>query len=182
MPFLYSTSSIKLALLSLLLPLLASCGGGESNDGRSEEEALSCSSLQSAEDALAMLNAARAEPRRCGDTSFAAAPPLSWNAQLEMAADAHANDMATRNFFEHTNPDGVTASQRTTDAGYGPYTGENIGAGYKSLDAAIQGWLKSPGHCANIVNPRYRHYAVACAISNSSQYGIYWTQSFGSRQ
>lgn len=90
--------------------------------------------------------------------------------------------MATRNFFAHTNPSGQTPSDRTAAAGYGRFTGENIAAGYGTLDAVMQGWLSSPGHCANIMRASYRDFALACAVpSTKVDYSIYWTQSFGAK-
>jgi uncharacterized protein YkwD len=163
--------------------LLASCGGGSSDVSGDSNIAVkgTCSASISQQDALALLNAARSEARQCGSILYPAAPPLIWDAQLEAAAREHSEDMATRNFFSHTNPSGVTASQRTVAAGYGPQTGENISAGYPSLEAAMQGWLSSPGHCANIMRATYKHYAVACSVNNSSSFGTYWTQNFGSK-
>lgn len=179
---------IQGALPLLLSLLLAACGGG-GGDGTSSGQNLavnpnpnasgSCSAAPTVQEAVDRINAARAVARQCGTAFFPATTPLAWDAQLQVAAQAHASDMANRNFFAHTNPDGVTASQRTTAAGYGPATGENIAAGYASMEAAMQGWLLSPGHCENIMRPTYRHYALACADGPGSDYGTYWTQSFG---
>lgn len=178
-----STRAVTQAGALLLAVFLSSCGGGGggSGGGLVSAQKPACPAARSAPDALELLNAARAAPRLCGTVSFAAAAPLAWDAQLEQAASAHAKDMATRNFFSHTNPDGVSASQRTVAAGYGPFTGENIGGGHANLDAAMQAWLASPGHCENIMNGAYKHYAVACSSSPNSEYGTYWTQSFGSK-
>jgi uncharacterized protein YkwD len=169
-------SRTRIAIQLLACSLTASCGGALTGLDKP-----SCPSAKSSQDALALLNSARAIARQCGATSYPAAAPLAWDLQLEAAATGHSQDMATRNFFEHTNPSGVTASQRTTAAGYGPSTGENIGAGYESMEAAMQGWLSSPGHCENIMRSSYRHYAIACSSNKNSEYGTYWTQSFGSK-
>ncbi len=182
------TIPIRVAPPLLLLLLLAACGGGGS-DGDSADPNLaqnqnpgssgSCSVAPTVQEAVDRINAARAVARQCGTAFYPATTPLVWDAQLQVAAQAHASDMGNRNFFAHTNPDGVTASQRTTAAGYGPATGENIAAGYASMEAAMQGWLASPGHCENIMRPTYQHYAIACAQVAGSDYGTYWTQSFG---
>ena len=181
---------IQGALPLLLSLLLAACGGG-GGEGTSSGQNLvvnpnpnpnpsgSCAAAPTVQEAVDRINAARAVARQCGTAFFPATTPLVWDAQLQVAAQAHASDMANRNFFAHTNPDGVTASQRTTAAGYGPATGENIAAGYPSMEAAMQGWLLSPGHCENIMRPTYQHYALACADGAGSDYGTYWTQSFG---
>src|SRR5262249_48545555 len=50
---------------------------------------------------LALVNQARAEPRKCGTEDFSAAAPVRWNATLAAAAWAHARDMAQRNYIGH---------------------------------------------------------------------------------
>lgn len=175
------------ALLALTL-VAAACGGGDDGGGSNiggggggggTGQAAACLPQISPEQALEKLNAARAVARQCGDTAFGAAPALRWNDKLAAAASAHSADMAARNYFSHTTPEGLSPSDRTQAAGYGRIVGENIAAGQRTMDEAIAAWLKSPGHCSNIMNDRYQDYAIGCATSQSSQYGIYWTQSFG---
>jgi uncharacterized protein YkwD len=126
--------------------------------------------------ALALINAARNIPRRCGTTSYPAVPAVAWNALLEQAAQKHSDDMATRNFFSHTGSDGSAPWQRLTAAGYNWRSmGENIAAGYTSIDAVVAGWLKSPGHCANIMKSGFREIGLARAVNPGSRYGTYWT-------
>ena len=62
---------------------------------------------------LALTNDARSHARRCGSTSFAAAPPLSLNALLERAALDHSKDMAAHNYMDHTGRDGSTPAERS---------------------------------------------------------------------
>ena len=135
------------------------------------------------EEVLQLVNAARAVGHDC-DTkgSFGPAPPLTMNASLRCAARKHAADMATRNFFDHTNPDGETFDQRIVRAGYGSYNqvGENI-AGGSDLDNAettVNGWLASDGHCANIMNANYTEFGAG-AYEGSGDLTFYWTQEFG---
>ncbi|TAG27418.1 MAG: CAP domain-containing protein [Burkholderiales bacterium] len=144
---------------------------------------VSCTQIKSPQEALNAVNAARAVARNCGSTFFPAAPALQWNDQLANAALAHSADMATRNYFSHTNPDGLSPFDRTEKAGYGRYTGENIAAGYGTMDAVMQGWLSSSGHCANIMRASYKDFALACAVpaSGAAAYNIYWTQNFGAK-
>jgi uncharacterized protein YkwD len=153
------------------LPALASLPSGN------------CAQIASAQEALDALNQARAVGRSCGATVFPAAPALVWDSQLAQAALNHSQDMATRNFFGHTNPDGETPFDRTAKAGFGRATGENIAAGYSTLSVVMQGWLDSPGHCANIMRQSYKQYAIACVTppSKSADFSIYWTQSFGAK-
>jgi uncharacterized protein YkwD len=179
----------KIGFLALAI-FLASCGGGGDDGGGGSNtgggggigsgQAAACLAQISPEQALEKINAARAVARQCGDTAFGAAPALRWNDKLAAAASAHSADMAARNYFSHTNPEGLSPSDRTQAAGYGRSTGENIAVGQRSMDEAIAAWLKSPGHCSNIMSTRYQDYAIGCAPSESAQYGgFYWTQSFG---
>ena len=129
---------------------------------------------------LALVNKARSVPRRCGDKSFAAAPALVWDTTLETVAAQHANDMATNDFFSHTARDGSTPAQRVTRAGYRwRMTGENIAAGQLSAEAAVAGWIKSPGHCENLMNAGFTAMGVAAAVNANSKMGLYWAQEFG---
>jgi len=57
--------------------------------------------------------------------------------------------------------------------------GENIAGGHYSLEVMMEELLKSPKHCANIMNREFREVGVAIAINPNSQYKIYWTQDFG---
>jgi uncharacterized protein YkwD len=126
--------------------------------------------------ALNLINAARAKPRTCGTKSYPAAPPVNWNLLLEQAAQRHSDDMAARNFFSHTGSDGSNPATRISATGYSWWSlGENIAAGYTSVQAVIDAWLKSPGHCANIMSSRFKDIGLARAVNSSSRYGTYWT-------
>ena len=129
---------------------------------------------------LALVNNARATPRTCGDKPFKAAGPLRWNGTLAQAALAHAEDMARYNFFSHDGRDGSRPAQRVARAGYKYRAmGENIAAGQETPDDAVAGWIKSPPHCANLMNPVYTEMGVAFAVSPTSGLGVYWAQEFG---
>ncbi len=133
-----------------------------------------------AQQVLQLVNAARAQARNCGATSFAAAPALTLNAQLAQAAQGHASDMATQNYFSHTSKDGRTFVQRIAATGYAFRTiGENIAAGQSTPQQVVAGWLQSEGHCRNIMNPSFRELGVGYATGGS--YGYYWVQDFGAR-
>lgn len=123
------------------------------------------------------INAYRARGASCGGYgSFAPTTALSWNDKLQGAAARHSSDMASRNFFSHTGSDGSNAGTRITQAGYAWRTwGENIAAGYGTVQAAVDGWMASPGHCANLMKPAFRHMGVACVSNSASTYRMYWT-------
>jgi uncharacterized protein YkwD len=90
--------------------------------------------------------------------------------------------MANNNFFSHTGSDGQSVGYRATQAGYTwSAVGENIAAGipYSAVGAVMQGWIDSPGHCANLMRSNYTELGAAKASNPSSTYVIYWTQVFG---
>jgi uncharacterized protein YkwD len=106
--------------------------------------------------------------------------PLTLNNQLGQAAQNHTNDMVSKSYFSHTSPSGGTMTSRVNATGY-RYSaiGENIAAGSSTANATMTQWMNSPGHRANILNPKFRELGVGFAPSND-QYRYYWTQVFGS--
>lgn len=131
---------------------------------------------------LEQINAVRAQPRQCGGQAFAATTPLAWNATLGTAAEGHARSMANQNYFDHKGRDGRTPGDRAELAGYvGQQIGENIAAGQDSARKVLDGWLASPGHCANLMNPQYRELGAGYAVDPKSDAGIYWTAMFGTQ-
>ena len=126
---------------------------------------------------LELVNDARTQPRRCGDRSFGAARPLSRSSVLAKAALLHAEDMARHNYFSHTGRDGSKAAERIARTGYKfRSAGENIAAGPATPEGAVAGWIKSAGHCANLMNPAYAEMGVAYAVERNSEFGVYWAQ------
>jgi uncharacterized protein YkwD len=129
---------------------------------------------------LALVNEARSQPRHCGEQAFAAAPSLRLNPALYGLARTHAAEMARYDYFSHTGRDGSTVDGRATRAGYPWHAiGENIAAGQVTADAAVRGWISSPGHCANIMSPAFREMGTAFVVNIRSSHGIYWAQVFG---
>ncbi len=112
----------------------------------------------------------------CGNTLYQAAAPLAWNGKLFDAAAGHSLDMANNNYFSHTSQDGRSFSQRISDAGYAwSAVGENIAAGQRTVEDVMNGWLQSPGHCANIMNGSFTEVGVSCVSNDASSYKQYWT-------
>ncbi|GAA0422404.1 sigma-70 family RNA polymerase sigma factor [Streptomyces luteireticuli] len=105
--------------------------------------------------------------------------PLTSNAQLDRAAQGHSDDMAARDFFDHTNPDGKGPGDRITAAGYHWMTyGENIAYGQQSAASVMDSWMHSSGHRANILNCSFKEIGVGV---NHAPGGPRWTQVFGAR-
>jgi uncharacterized protein YkwD len=61
--------------------------------------------------------------------------------------------MYNNDYFSHIAPNGTPGGVRIEAAGY-KWTayGENIGMGYTSEKQVVDGWIKSPEHCKNIMN------------------------------
>lgn len=126
-----------------------------------------------------LVNRARAAARRCGTRLYRPAPPLHASRLLAEAALAHARDMAAHSALEHTGHDGSAPGERVTRTGYLWRTvGENIAAGPTSAPEVVNGWLASPEHCANIMDPDFDDTAVAYVIDPASRMGVYWTEDF----
>ncbi|MFD3681934.1 sigma-70 family RNA polymerase sigma factor [Streptomyces sp. NPDC058613] len=105
--------------------------------------------------------------------------PLKDDAQLRAAAQGHSEDMATRDFFSHTSPDGADPGKRTTAAGYRWSTyGENIAKGQQTAQSVMESWMNSSGHRANILNCAFKDIGVGV---HQGAGGPWWTQNFGAR-
>lgn len=129
---------------------------------------------------LTYLNAARARSCLCGTTTYAPVPALALSTKLTSASDKFALDLATYNYFSHTGRDGSRPWDRMTREGYiWRAAGENIAAGCTTARAVVDGWLKSPGHCANIMIPNFREVGVGYAYTTTSTYKAYWVTDFG---
>ncbi len=89
--------------------------------------------------------------------------PLSLNAQLNQIADLRLKDMFEKQYFEHYSPTGIGASQLAPEVGYSFISiGENIAMGdFQSDKEIVDAWMNSPGHRANILNPRFEEIGIA---------------------
>jgi len=110
--------------------------------------------------------------------------PLALNLNLSESAQTHSQDMALSDFFSHTGSNGSRVSNRTELAGYeSSYVGENIAAGYITAEEVVRGWMNSPGHRENILNPNYKEIGIGYYyLANDTgeiNYNTYWTQDFG---
>ncbi len=121
---------------------------------------------------LSAVNAVRVKGYQCGDTYFPPVPKLTWEDKLQASSKRHSNDMAVNNFFEHESSDGTEMSTRVSQAGYKwRFCCENIALGYKDVQTAVQGWLKSESHCENIMHSEITQMGAA-------RTGNYWVQDF----
>ncbi len=129
--------------------------------------------------ALELVNEVRARGARCGGQAFAPAPPVTLSRTLAGVAFGHAEDMAEHDYFEHVDLAGQSPADRVRGVGYREkLVGENIAYGPESVDDVVKGWLGSPGHCANIMDPRFEQMGFAYATGHGSRHGLYWVQVF----
>lgn len=130
---------------------------------------------------LEQVNAVRAAGRSCGGQQFEPAPPLAWSDTLGYAALAHSRDMVRMKKLTHEGKSGSMVADRAEAEGYRWRSiAENIASGFVTGGEALESWLMSPGHCANIMNPFLSEMGAAYDINTARKPGtVYWTQVFG---
>jgi uncharacterized protein YkwD len=137
----------------------------------------------SAQRALQLVNDVRARGTRCGSRAFAPAPPVTLSGTLAGVAYGHATDMAQHNYFEHEDLAGHSPADRVRAVGYREkLVGENIAYGPETTEEVVQGWLDSPGHCENIMDPRFAQMGIAAAAGQATRHGLYWVQVLAAPQ
>ena len=143
------------------------------------------------EDAAQLINEVRRQVAACGGSVRASVqreeagagavpsrPTLVWNAQLAAAAEQHSRAMAEQAFFDHVGRDGRRVAQRADAAGYRWRTiGENLAAGHRTLQDAVGGWLRSEGHCRNLLDARFPVFDLARVVSDrpNDRFRVYST-------
>ena len=154
-------------------PASASTGGQDESDDASDAGGTAATETGFAAEVLALANVER---------SKAGCEPLALDSKLNSAAQAHSVDMATNNFFTHESQDGRTPFDRIKAAGYSfSAAAENIAAGSTTAAGAMNQWMNSPGHKANILNCTYVDLGVGYAKGVNADYAGYWTQDFGKK-
>lgn len=175
----------KLCVLILALLLCISCGGatGAGGDGNVTGGTDTPTDASAFEEAVFnLINDERAAE------GLAA---LLWHADLYDMAKGHANDMCDRDYFDHNNPEGDGPWERAQNGTAGAYTfdpvvppfsaiGENLVQGTADADAAMDAWMNSAGHRANILDPDWTHVATGYVECPADPDGSLWIQVFGS--
>jgi uncharacterized protein YkwD len=120
--------------------------------------------------------------------------PLELDLKLAEIARAHSRDMVKQGYFNHITPEGRGPAERSRAAGYecrkrsGDFTGQQLAENlfqnnlydrvvyqngarfyeWKSAEeiakSSVKGWMKSPGHRGNILNPGYDKTGIGVAI------------------
>lgn len=112
---------------------------------------------------------------------------LRENRQLDAAALAHAEDMARRGFYSHRSPERRDVADRYEAQGGGRWEtiGENIStciacrADSRQVQEFFAGWMRSPGHRENILNPAFEEFGFGIA---STEGRVYAVQTFVKRR
>jgi len=96
---------------------------------------------------------------------------------LAQVAEAHSKDMRDRDFFSHTNPDGLGPLDRLDNAGYKYVSAwENIGSGQSTAQEAFDDWMASPTHKAIMLKPGLTEIGIGYVAGGTM--GHYWTGLF----
>src|SRR4051812_4694001 len=95
--------------------------------------------------------------------------PMQANASLTSLAKTHAADMARRQSMDHAGFFEVRAPRGAA--------GENVAYGCGDMSCAIQKWIDSGPHRANMLRPDFRRYGLGSAVAASGQ--RYWALELG---
>lgn len=96
--------------------------------------------------------------------------PLSYYYEGQTVGDIRASEICTS--FSHTRPNGTECFTAAEEAGVSYMTaGENLAYGYSTPEEVMNGWMNSPGHRSNILDPEFTHIVVG-------RNGSYWVQFF----
>ena len=147
--------------------VLASCA---SNGGRQASTAVEC--RQSPEqDLLRLVNIQRQEHGLA---------PLQVDMRLVLAARSHADDIAKSGRIGHVGQNGSQPVDRVEREGY-PWmlVGETVAAGQLQAVEVVEGWLESPPHRRDLLEPRFAAAGIALVTSRTARYEALWVMVFG---
>lgn len=96
---------------------------------------------------------------------------LTWSPNLESAALVRAKEAT--DVWSHTRPDGSEWWTVDSTCMYG----ENLARGYSDAAAAVDGWMNSETHKANLLKADYKTVAISIVLGSDGKW--YWAQEFG---
>ncbi|MDQ2737042.1 MAG: CAP domain-containing protein [Pseudomonadota bacterium] len=98
-----------------------------------------------------------------------AAGPVTWSESLAVAARSQALEMALLKKMGHRDSLDRGLAERLRTLGYRFNSAvENVAVGYPTLDAVVDAWIASEGHCENLMNPAVIEFGLACIDGNAS--------------
>lgn len=103
--------------------------------------------------------------------------PLTTTDILAQIAEIRACEITE--YFSHTRPNGQDCFTLIAETGI-PYSmaAENIAAGQESGAAAVDAWMHSDGHRANLLGSGFTHLGMGYEYRSGDPYAHYWTQFF----
>ena len=106
---------------------------------------------------------------------------LEWDDTIAEACDIRAQELPEK--FSHSRPDGELCFTVFDEVGI-ELSGkaENIAEGYSTPKAAVNAWMNSAGHKANILSKSMKRAAIGFYYDASSDYKYYWVQLFGRKR
>ena len=147
-------------LISLLMSFGVSSGSLQAALHRPDSQVLSYATSMSVSGLLSSTNAARAAN---------GVAPLQLNAKLDASAQAKANDMAARDYWSHNTPEGNPPWVFITAQGYDyQKLGENLATGFSNEQTTVDGWMASPPHRENLLDPAF--VDVGFGFANNPDY------------
>ena len=125
-----------------------------------------------------MFNAINAERQKAGLS------PTALEGTLTEVARVRSNDMAGKNYFSHTAPDGTTAftllrARGISSRALGEIIGRTNGSDNQSVGLIVDAFMNSPGHRAHILDQRYTSSGIGLAIGEGNM--KYYTIIFQGR-
>ena len=144
-------------------------GNGTSGAGTSSGSGTTTSASMTA-DEKEVFNLINAQRQNNGLTA------LKMDAEVQKVARIKAGDMVNNNYFAHESPTYGTPFNMLKNFGISyKSAGENI-AGNSSNSAAVNAWMNSSGHRANILNSSYNYTGIG--VVSSPKYGKMYVQMF----
>jgi uncharacterized protein YkwD len=161
--------------MALAATVFGAASSGQTDSGTLE----SCIDEQQMQRAVEQLNALRRQPASCA-AAGADVQHLSWETRLAASAKEQARDLAVQDRLSHVDSRNRGLGVRLRSVGYAAAgAGENLAAGQSDIGDALQAWLASPSHCANLMQPEYRDVGLACVRRRGSRYERFWVAHFG---
>jgi uncharacterized protein YkwD len=175
---------MALAALGCLLVLVAASTPAQAACGRIGQPPRAASDHELRTSILCLVNQAR---------QHRGIAPLQFNPALRRSATAHSRSMVRSGSLTHYGPNGSTLESRIARSGYfarAAYyrVAENIAAGpgrhRGSPRAIVRGWMRSPGHRQNILDPGLHDFGAGVARGDplgSGSNAATYTLDFGAR-
>ncbi|MDX5592634.1 CAP domain-containing protein [Pseudovibrio sp. SPO723] len=103
---------------------------------------------------------------------------LKLDPHLKEVSQEMADHVASRDSLKTSRHTGGSLMRRTQTNGYLSAAGaENLGAGYASITAAMNGWKNSKDHNKNLLNPNVTHMGIARTNRKDGTYRNFWVMT-----